>query len=152
MTLTNQSFTDEKKAIISRPSFSREEARMLSGLQLAYIGDTVYDLLIRQSLLMHDSRVKDMHKAAVQRVNAVAQARTLTQLLPFLTEEETDIVRRGRNAHPHHTAPKAASTGDYAMATGLEALIGFLYLTGEDDRLYHLFAISEDNASCPKQS
>lgn len=112
-----------------------EKARQLSPLQLAYVGDSVHALLVRTYLIGAGLKVRDMHLCANQAVNAASQARALQQILPLLTEEESAIVRRGRNAHPHHSAPKSASTGEYAGATGLEALLGYLYLTGAMDRL-----------------
>ena len=120
------------------PRLSKEEARMLSPLQLAYIGDSVHALLVRTYLIGKNLKVKDMHGKANQAVNAVSQYRALNALLPILTDEETAIVKRGRNAHPHHGAPKSATVGEYAGATGLEALLGFLYLTGDLERLLSL--------------
>ena len=120
------------------PRFTREEALMLSPLQLAYVGDSVHALLVRTQLLQKNLLVKDMHRASNEAVSAVSQARELARLLPMLTEEEAAIVRRGRNAHPHHGAPKSASVGEYAEATGLEALLGYLYLTGQSGRIREL--------------
>jgi ribonuclease-3 family protein len=120
------------------PSLTPEEARMLSPLQLAYVGDSVHALLVRTHLLQKNLLVKDMHRAANEAVSAVSQARELARLLPLLSEEEAAIVRRGRNAHPHHGAPKSASVGEYAEATGLEALLGYLYLTGQSEKIREL--------------
>ena len=127
------------------PRFTKEEALMLSGLQLAYIGDSVHHLMVRARLVRTPARVHDMHSRATERVNACAQARALEKLLPCLTEEETAIVHRGRNAHPRHAAPKSATSGDYAGATGFEALLGFLWLTGENERLNTLFELCEED-------
>ena len=120
------------------PTLSAEQARMLSPLQLAYIGDSVHALLVRTGLLQKNLLVKDMHRASNEAVSAVSQAKELALLLPLLTDEEADIVRRGRNAHPRHSTPKSASTADYAGATGLEALLGYLFLTGQQERLIEL--------------
>jgi len=120
------------------PALPPEEARMLSPLQLAYVGDSVHALLVRTRLLQKNLLVKDMHRASNEAVSAVSQARELARLLPILSEEEAAIVRRGRNAHPHHGAPKSASVGEYAEATGLEALLGYLYLTGQSGRIRKL--------------
>ena len=117
------------------PKLPPEKARQLSPLQLAYIGDSVHALLVRTYLTGVDLKVKDMHLCANKAVNAVSQAKALQNILPLLSEEELAIVKRGRNAHPHHNAPKSASTGEYAGATGLEALLGYLYLTGAMDRI-----------------
>ncbi len=135
-----------------RPLYSVEEARMLSGLQLAYVGDSVYDLLVRTYLMRSGCRVHEMHRMATERVNAVSQAKAAENVLQQLTEEETLIVKRGRNAHPHHSVPRAATAGDYALATGLEALLGFLYLTGQDERLYRIFALLEESRTCPEHT
>ena len=120
------------------PTLSPEQARMLSPLQLAYIGDSVHALLVRTNLLQKNLLVRDMHRASNEAVSAVSQARELARVLPLLSPEEADIVRRGRNAHPRHSAPKSASTADYAGATGLEALLGYLYVTGQSERLREL--------------
>ena len=117
------------------PRFTREEALMLSPLQLAYVGDSVHALLVRTRLIQKNLLVKDMHARANHAVSAVSQYHALQALTPLLTEEERDIAKRGRNAHPHHGAPKSASVGEYAGATGLEALLGFLFLTGQTDRI-----------------
>ena len=120
------------------PRLTPEQARMLSPLQLAYVGDSVHALLVRTYLLQKNLLVKDMHRAANEAVSAVSQAKELARLLPLLSEEEAAIVRRGRNAHPHHGAPKSASVGEYAEATGLEALLGYLYLTGQSEKIREL--------------
>ena len=120
------------------PALTPEKARMLSPLQLAYIGDSVHALLVRTNLLQKNLLVRDMHRASNEAVSAVSQARELAALLPLLAPEEADIVRRGRNAHPHHSGPKSASTADYAGATGLEALLGYLYVTEQSERLREL--------------
>lgn len=120
------------------PVLTPEEARMLSPLQLAYVGDSVHALLVRTHLLQKNLLVKDMHRAANEAVSAVSQAKELARLLPLLSQEEAAIVRRGRNAHPRHGAPKSASVGEYAEATGLEALLGYLYLTGQSGKIREL--------------
>lgn len=118
--------------------YSKEEANLLSPLQLAYIGDSVHALLIRGVLMGRDLPVKAMHRLSTAAVNAVSQCRAASRLLPLLTEEEAAMYRRGRNAHAHHAGPRSASTTEYAAATGLETLLGFLYLTGQLDRLSEL--------------
>lgn len=111
---------------------------MLSPLQLAYVGDSVHAMMVRTYLIGKNLKVKDMHKLSTQAVNAVSQNQALSALMPLLSEEELSIVKRGRNAHPRHSAPKSATTSDYAGATGLEALLGYLYLTGNTERLLSL--------------
>lgn len=113
----------------------------LSPLTLAFIGDTVFDLLVRESLICQANRpANDLHNLAVQKVKASAQAGFVEKLLPHLTKKEVSVYKRGRNAKSGHL-PKNASQSDYHMATGFEALIGYLYLSGEIDRITELFKI-----------
>ena len=122
---------------------SSQELMTLSPLQLAYIGDSVYDLMVRSALLKKNCKLRAMHQSATGRVNAVAQAKTLNRILPFLSEEEMDYVRRGRNAHARHSTPKSASPADYAASTGFETLFGYLYVQGKEDRLKELYELSQ---------
>lgn len=115
--------------------YSAEQARMLSPLQLAFIGDSVHAMLVRQHLLAKNMNVKQMHLKCVQAVRAVSQAKSMDAILPLLSDEELSIVKRGRNAHAHHGSPKGASVSEYASATGLEALLGFLYLIDDMERI-----------------
>ncbi|MBR2730972.1 MAG: ribonuclease III [Clostridia bacterium] len=111
----------------------------LSPLALAFIGDTVFDLLVRGELLSRANQpVSALHQQATRRVCAAAQAASASALLPLLTEEETAVFKRGRNAHPGGI-PKHASAADYHYATGLECLFGWLYLRGELARIRLLF-------------
>lgn len=121
-----------------------EKARMLSPLQLAHIGDTVWELLVRSRLIYRGLNVRHMHQAAVEGVNAGAQASALRRIEGELTEEEAAIVQRGRNAHAKHPSPKNQDPADYQAATALEALIGFLYLVGREERLLNLFDKARD--------
>ena len=121
--------------LTAEPAMAPEQARLLSPLQLAYVGDSVHALLVRTYLMEKNLPVRDMHAAVNRAVSAVSQAREAQRIAPLLTEEESDVFRRGRNAHPHHAGPRSASAGEYAGATGLEALLGYLYLTGRTDRL-----------------
>ena len=116
----------------------------LSALNLAFVGDTVFDLFVREALVCEANRpVKQQHALAAARVNAAAQAEAAKTLLPVLTEGELDQFRRGRNAHTGHKA-KNASESDYHYATGLETLFGYLYLNGEMGRLRALIRILEN--------
>ena len=102
----------------------------ISNLGLAYIGDGVYELMVRSYLCLQGKATnKGLHKAAVRYVAAPAQAAAVKVLLPLLSEEESDVCRRGRNASPH-TIPQHASREEYAAAPALEALFGWLYMTG----------------------
>ncbi len=114
------------------------EAGLMNALQLAYLGDAVWEMIVRFDLVFRKYNVHHMHRQAVDLVNAGAQARILHMISERLTEEEIEIVRRGRNAHPHHAAPRNQQPDDYAAATGFEALLGFLYLTGKDERIREL--------------
>ena len=112
----------------------------LSPLTLAFIGDTVFDLLVREELICDANRpANDLHHLAVERVRATAQAQGVEQIMPVLSEEETAVFKRGRNAKSGHQ-PKNVSRSDYHMATAMETLFGYLYLSGEDDRLEQLFS------------
>lgn len=124
---------DEIKA--AQSAFSLPDPRELNPLQMAYLGDTLHDLYVRSMLVSRKMSVGAMHKQAVRMVSAAAQARMLEAIEPELTEQEADITRRGRNAQAKHAAPKHADPADYAHATGLEALWGYLYVTKQTDRL-----------------
>ena len=125
------------------PGLTDGQVRGLGVLELAYIGDSVYDVYVRGTLTLKGYKAHDMHVRAVAAVNAHAQARTLEALLPHLTKEELSVVRRGRNAHARHSAPKGVSYEEYAAATALEALIGQIYLTGRMDRLNELMRLAQ---------
>lgn len=108
----------------------------LSPLALAFVGDGVYSLLVRERLLVQANRpVGDLHRLAVSEVRAEAQAAAAKKLLPLLTEEETAVFKRGRNAHT------TRSGADYHNATGLESLFGWLYLSDRLDRVRELFLL-----------
>ncbi len=118
----------------------------LSALNLAFVGDTVFDLLVRERLLCQANRpVNVQHTLAARQVKAAAQAKAAKALLPELTAREEAVFRRGRNAHSRHKA-KNATEGDYHYATGLEALFGDLYLRGETERLRTLFDLIIEKA------
>lgn len=125
-------------SILAKP-LSPQEARMKNPLSLAFVGDTVWDLLIRQRLLLSQAHVNALHRQAVSQVNAGAQAQAAAALEPLLTPEEADVFRRGQNAHARHNAPKNQDPVAYSRATALEALLGYLYLTGQEERILALF-------------
>lgn len=111
------------------------DIRSYSPLVLAYIGDAVYELLIRTKVINHGSmQVNKMHKKSASLVKAETQATLFKVLEEELTQEELAVYKRGRNAKSASTA-KHATMMDYRMATGFEALVGYLYLTGDYDRL-----------------
>ena len=110
-------------------------------LGLAYLGDGVYELMVRAYLCLRGKATnKGLHRAALDYVAAPAQARRVQKILPLLTAEEQDVFRRGRNSHTA-AIPKGASVAEYHTATALEALFGWLYLRGETDRLNQLFTL-----------
>ena len=117
---------------------NEQEAAQLNALQLAYLGDSVWELIVRYELIIQKLNVQHMHQKCVKMVNARSQAVILLSILDNLTEKEKEIVRRGRNAHIKHPVPRNQNPDDYAMATGLEALIGYLYITGQNNRLLEL--------------
>ena len=120
-------------------NMDREALLNMSSLGLAHLGDGVFELMVRSWLCLHGkAKVKDLHRATVAYVAAPAQAAAVERLLPLLTDEETDVYRRGRNTAPH-SVPRAATRAQYQSATGLEALFGWLYLQGRTDRLNQLF-------------
>ncbi|MGN0537491.1 MAG: Mini-ribonuclease 3 [Acutalibacteraceae bacterium] len=110
----------------------------LSPLSLAFVGDGVYDLFVRETLVCAANRpLKDLNRLKVEQVRCQAQAKLMQTIESILTEEEAAVYRRGRNAHTGHT-PKNATNADYHAATGFEALLGYLYLCGRIERIREL--------------
>ena len=115
-----------------------QDVRTYSPLTLAYIGDAVYDLIIRTVVVARANRpANELHRIAVKYVSASAQALIVQALMDEFTEEEQSVYRRGRNSKPH-TMAKNASAGDYLKATGFEAVLGYLYLSDRMDRVLEL--------------
>jgi ribonuclease-3 family protein len=116
----------------------KKEVMQMSPLVWAYMGDAVYESYIREYVIKQGMCKNGLlHKKSIRYVSANGQVKILKNIESFLTDEELDIVRRGRNANPHSHA-KNADIVDYKYATGFEALIGFLYLSGEKGRLYQI--------------
>ena len=115
------------------------DINLLSPLTWAYVGDSIYELLIRTHLV-NKTKLKphSMHIEAIKFVKAKSQADILKRLEVYLTDEEKEIVRRGRNAENHHL-PKNANVEEYMYSTAFEALIGYLYLCKKDERLKEIF-------------
>lgn len=114
----------------------------MNGLSLAFIGDAVYELMIRNMLTdTEEHTVNDLHTQCVQYVNAAFQAEAIDRLLPLLTEEEITFYKRGRNAKSAHV-PKNKTQAQYHKATGFESLFGYLFLKGDSERLSQLFSIT----------
>ena len=117
---------------------SADKARNISPVTLAFVGDAVYSLYVRQRLVLTtDYGTGELQKLSSLKVSAHGQSGLLEKLLPLLTEEETDIYKRGRNAKKP-TKSKNASVVEYNRSTGLEAVLGFLYLTGRYSRITQL--------------
>ncbi|MCD8334991.1 MAG: ribonuclease III [Clostridiales bacterium] len=125
------------------PRLTQTQLSSRNILALAHMGDAVYEILCRGWLCSREETIGNLHRATVDMVKAPAQAASVKKLLPYLTDEEKAVYRRGRNANVHQI-PKNASRGEYAQATGLEALFGWLYLQGNKDRLNRLFAVIVD--------
>ncbi len=122
-----------------------KDIRTYSPLVLAYLGDAVFELIVRSYLVTeHDISPHDLQVEASKLVNAVTQADMVRFMSPHLTEEESEVLRRGRNANPRSTA-KNAPVIDYRYATGYEALIGYLFLTGRDKRITELIKLGIDH-------
>lgn len=118
------------------------EADTLPGATLAYVGDAAMEILVRRRLVEEgQTHSGKMNKLALQYVKATEQAKAAERIAPFLTEKEADIFRRGRNAHGI-SAPKSATVVEYRVATGLEALFGWLYLNGMTERSVQLFLLA----------
>ena len=122
-------------------NLSRQQINAISNLGLAHMGDCVFEILCRVYLCARgDKTVKNLHRDTINMVNATSQAKFMVKLLPHLIEEELAWYRRGKNSHVH-AVPKSCTPAEYAKATGLEALFGALYLTGQTARLNELFKL-----------
>ena len=140
-----KSFRNRRKMILLNDAtgagMSPEEINRISVLGLAHVGDAVYELLVRSWLCLSEpGRVSDIHGKTVEFVNASAQAAAAEKILPVLSEQERAVFKRGRNANvnsvPHHS-----TIAEYHFATGLETLFGWLYLSGERQRIEELFRL-----------
>ncbi|MCT4586101.1 MAG: Mini-ribonuclease 3 [Peptostreptococcaceae bacterium] len=122
----------------------KKNANLISPVVLAYMGDSVYEIYIRKHVLLNNInfKVNDIHKAVVGYVRASAQAKALNAIMDDLTEEELKIFKRGRNQKTG--VPKNANVGEYRIATGFEALLGYLYIKNQDERLDFLIEKSID--------
>ncbi len=128
-----------KEIIEQQFELQDRDAKTMPSLSLAFLGDSVYELVIRTVLMAHSTKPHELSRLKNRLVNAGAQARVLERILAgeLLTQEELAVVKRGRNAHPH-TIARHASLSDYHMATALECLVGWLYERGEEERLVKL--------------
>ena len=111
------------------PTFSTQQLKTVSPISLAYIGDAVFELYVRSLLLMPAKRIRDYHQQVVEQVKAEQQAQHLDAIMPYLTDAEKEVLRRGRNATTGRN--RRGSVRDYQKSTGFEALVGFLYLSNQ---------------------
>lgn len=117
------------------------DIKMATTDQLAFVGDAVYSLLVRERLcVIGKCRSNDLHTTSAKYVKANGQADAFKKIENLLTEKEVSYYKKGRNSHNNHT-PKNATEGDYHSATGVETLFGYLYLTSQNERIYELFDI-----------
>lgn len=134
----NDNGTDICGIIKNVGKMTRREASMQNVYVLAFLGDSVYSLIIKEKIVLHGNmKAGEMHNLCVGNVNAEAQARAFLEIKDILTEEEMSVYKRARNARSTHT-PKNMPEGAYHSATGIEALFGFLYLCGDFERIYCL--------------
>ena len=121
-------------------SISKTETKQINPITLAFLGDAVFSLWVREQLVRSgEGKAADFQRAAGKVVSAQGQSAFLEKVLPILTQEEEEIYRRGRNAKKA-TKSKNASAVDYNRSTGFEAVLGFLYLTGEHERIETLLS------------
>lgn len=118
--------------------------QMPGSLELAFLGDTIYDLFVRTRLVQQGGKMKQLHRHAVDVVCNHAQSEALYVLEPLLDDEEQDVVRRARNCKQH--PPRNADPAEYQRATALEALIGYLYVKGRCERMEQLINTALDSA------
>ncbi len=125
--------------ISSDAPLAREKLAAMPVQALAFVGDAVYSLLVREYLAEAHPDRRNLHNLSVAEVNCRAQSEAAQLLLPLLSEEETAVYKRGRN-NTASTPPKKAEVTDYRRATGVEALFGWLYLAGKGERINELFS------------
>ena len=127
------------KMLTANGPVPKERARQMNPVVLAFVGDAVYTLLVREELALSSGEKTGMlNKRASEIVSAHGQSELLERVLPLLTEEEEEIFRRGRNAKKP-TKSKNATVAEYVRSTGFEAVMGYLYLTGQEARIEELF-------------
>ena len=123
---------------------TKNEARQISPVTLAFLGDAVYSLYVRERLTVENGgKAADLQRVASKVVSAQGQSEFLEKLFPLFTEEEADVFRRGKNAKKA-TKSKSASNLEYSRSTGFEAVLGYLYLIGEEDRIKELLNASKE--------
>ena len=131
------------------PHLSEQMIQSISSAGLAHVGDAVFELLVRTWLCEHGKATgQRLHQAAIRIVCAPSQAERVRKIDSFFTEEERAVFRRGRNSHPR-TIPEHATRAQYHEATALEALFGWLYLSGQTARINELFLLMMDEPDNP---
>lgn len=134
-----------------REPLTKLQAAQLNPVALAFVGDSVYSLYVRERLALSGcGKVSQLQKVAAQIVSAKGQSEFLDKLIPAFTEEEAEIFRRGKNAKKA-TKSKSASSLDYNRSTGLEAVLGYLYLTGDEERIRELLSLSDVDSFALKE-
>lgn len=129
-----------------RNIINEREANQYSPLSLAFMGDCIYDMLVREHLMLEANMpVSKLHSKKIKLVCAEFQSKVYDSIMPMLSEKETAVIKRGRNA-TGNSVPKHANTVDYRKATALECLFGYLHLTGQYDRIYQIFDVISDLA------
>lgn len=128
-----------EKDVDKKEVLSHRDVERISPLSLAYLGDTVYESYIREYLIKRNMflKINSLHKEAIKYVSATAQSKAIKAIESELTEEELSVFKRGRN-HKKNTSAKNASPIEYKHSTGFEAVMGYLYLLGDIDRLDYL--------------
>lgn len=122
-----------------------KDLKQLSPLGLAYIGDSIYEIMVRTRIIERGNMpVKNLHRTTVSYVCAAAQSKAFDIIEPILTEEELSFYKRGRNANGNHV-PKSSNPVEYRRATGVEALFGYLYLNENLERINELFDMIYEN-------
>ena len=122
-------------------NMSKAQIDAMSNLGLAHMGDCVFEILVRASLCARGEKTVDrLHRDTINLVKATSQAKFVDKMLPMLNETELAYYRRGKNSHVH-AVPKSATPAEYAKATGLETLFGYLFLSGQKDRANEIFNV-----------
>ena len=130
--------------LTERSALTKTEAAQINAVTLAFVGDTVYSLYVRERLTLDvGGKSSDLQKMAARIISAKGQSEFLDKLLPLLTEDEQDVFRRAKNAKKGAKS-KSASQLEYNRSTGFEAVLGYLYLTGNEERIKQLLSHSDD--------
>lgn len=138
--------------LTERKALEKNEARQISPVTLAFLGDAVYSLYVRERLTLENGgRASDLQRVAAKVVSAQGQSAFLDKISPLFTEEEADVFRRGKNAKKA-TKSKSASHLEYNRSTGFEAVLGYLYLTGNEARIKELLSLIENAEFAPVET